>query len=182
MAQTRIDVRVRDFINPKLGNLVPLPVVNGTLSGNFAASMWDGSQWVNVGSPNATTVPLQVISARIDAAPTTIQGQQRAPHGSYSRVRLILQGVTANIAAGSGFGGITLSSDTTIRLGGNDHYVELPVAVVPFSLEDHSSVTRVILFDLGSQKWLTRTAAESGQVEDEALQALIGASTSLEPR
>src|SRR6185295_2921402 len=69
MAQTRIDVRVRDFINPKLGNLVPLPVVNGTLSGNFAASMWDGSQWVNVGSPNATTVPLQVISARIDAAP-----------------------------------------------------------------------------------------------------------------
>ncbi len=178
-AQTPVDVRVGDLTIPKLGTPIPVPVVTGTLSGNFAASMWDGSRWISVGSANGITVPLQV--PIYIGAPTTVHGEQRAPAGSYDRVRLVLQGVTAHLKAGSGFGGITLSSDAAIRLGGSDHEVELPVAVSRFSLGDDPSVTRVIVFELHSQQWLTAGVAQSGQVEDAALQAAISATTSIAP-
>ena len=178
-AQTTIDVRVGDLYNFKLGTPVPVPTVTGTLSGNFAASIWDGSRWVSLGKANAIVVGLHLYYT---FAPTSVHGEQHAPPGSYDRVRLTLQGVTANIARGSGFGGITLGSDAAIRLGGSDHFVELLVPVTRFSLGDDSSVIRVIVLQVNSQQWLTRSVAESGQVEDAALQAAISASTSLEPR
>ena len=179
-AQTRVDARVGDLANPKLGTPLPVPTVTGTLAGNFTASIWDGSRWVSLGSPNGITVGLQI--PVYTGTPTTVHGEQSAPEGSYDRVRLVLQGVTATIARGSGFGGITLSSDATIRLGGSDHYVELQESVVPFSLAGDPSVRRVILFELNSQQWLTSSAAQFGQVEDAALQAAVSASTMLEPR
>ena len=179
LAQTAIDVRVGDLYNFKLGTPVPVPTVTGTLSGNFAASVWDGSQWVSLGNANQITVGLHLY---ISFARRSVHGEQHAPPGPYDRVRLTLQGVTANIASGSGFGGITLSSDTTFRLGGSDHSAELVVPVTRFSLGDDPSVIRVIDLQLNSDRWLTRSVAESGQVEDEALQAAISASTSLESR
>lgn len=179
-AQTRIDVSVGDLTNPKLGTPVPVPTVTGTLSGDFAAGVWDGSRWVSLGSPNRTTVPLQL--PVFLGSPTIIHGEQTAPAGTYDRVRLILQGVTATIARGSGFGGITLSSDTTIQLGGSDRHVELLPSVTRFALEDDPSVRRVIVFELHSQQWLTASAAQSGQVEDQALQAAVSVTTRIEPR
>ena len=178
-AQTTIDVRVGDLYNFKLGTPIPVPTVTGTLSGNFAASIWDGSRWVSLGNANAITVGLHLYST---FARTSVHGEQHAPPGSYDRVKLTLQGVTANLARGSGFGGITLSSDATFRLGGSDHSVELLVTVTRFLLGEDPSVIRVIALQLNSEQWLTRNVAESGQVEDEALQAAVSASTSLESR
>jgi hypothetical protein len=179
-ARTLLDARVVDSENFKLGVPVPVPFVNGTLSGNFAASISDGSRWVSLGSPNGITVVMQV-HVQV-ATPTTVHGEQSAPAGSYDRVRLVLQGVTATIARGSSFGGTTLSSDATFRLGGSDHSVEVPVSVSRFSLEDDPSVRRVIVFELNSGQWLTSSVAQSGQVEDAALQAAITARTLTEPR
>jgi hypothetical protein len=89
-AQPRVDARVRD---------TPGSSVTGTLAGNFSASIWDGSRWVSLGSPNGITVTLQA-----SGATTTVHGEQSAPAGSYDRVRLVLQSVTANIARGSPIG------------------------------------------------------------------------------
>jgi len=175
-----VDARVVDSKNFKLGVPIPVPIVKGTLSGNFDASIWDGSRWVSLGSPNGITVPLQIYSAI--ATPVTVHGEQSAPAGSYDRVKLVLQGVTATIERGSSFGGTTFSSDTTFRLGGSDQHVELPVTVSRFSLEESPSVKRVIVFELSSERWLTSSVAQSGQVEDAALQAAISVRTSLEPR
>lgn len=175
-----VDARVVDSKNFKLGVPIPVPTVKGTLAGNFDASIWDGSRWVSLGSPNGITVPLQIYYA--SATPVTVHGEQSAPAGSYDRVRLVMQGVTATIERGSSFGGTTFSSDPTFRLGGSDHHVELPVTVSRFSLEESPSVKRVIVFELSSERWLTSSVAQSGQVEDAALQAAISARTSLEPR
>lgn len=180
-----IDARVIDSIPLKVGAIVPLPTATGTLSGDFAASIWNGSQWVSLGTANRMTVGLQLkvfSGAPSPPAPTTVHGDQRAPSGSYDRVRLVLQGVTATVARGSGFpiGGGTLDSDATVRLGGSDHYVELPVTVTPFAVEDDPFMRRVIVFQLNSARWLTLSVAESGQVEDAALQEAVSASTSLE--
>lgn len=123
MAQTSVDARVGDLLNFKLGLPIPVPTVNGTVSGHFAASLWDGSQWVSLGNPNEITVPLHVYA--YIGTPISIHGEQRVPPGSYDRVRLVLQGVKAAITGGSGFNGITLSNDATFRLGGSDDYVEL---------------------------------------------------------
>ena len=177
-----VDARVVDLTSGKLGSPFPPPPFTGTLSGNFTASIWDGSRWVSLGSPNGITVVMRVHVANTSAVPATVHGEQSAPLGSYNRVRLVLQGVTASIAAGSGFGGITLSSDATFRLGGSDHYVELSHSVAPFSLAHDPSVRRVIVFDLDSETWLTSSVAQSGQVEDAALQAAFSAFTSLESR
>jgi hypothetical protein len=179
-ARTLIDARIVDLSHAKLGTPVPVPFVTGTLSGNFVASIWDGSQWVSLGSPNGISVALQ-IQTQV-ATPTTVHGEQSAPAGAYDRVRLDLQGVTATILRGSSFGGTTLSSDATFWLGGSDHQVELSVTVSRFSVEDDPSMIRVILFELNSESWLTSSVAQSGQVEDAALQAAIIARTSLEPR
>ena len=178
-AQTAIDVRVGDLYNFKLGLPVPVPTVTGTLSGNFAASVWDGSQWVSLGNANAITVGLHLYTT---FPRRSVHGEQHAPPGAYDRVKLTLQGVTANIASGSGFGGITLSSDAVYRLGGSDHSAELIVPVTRFLLGNDPSVIRVINIQLNSERWLTRNVAESGQVEDDALQASIFANTSLESR
>jgi len=175
-----VDARVVDSKNFKLGAPVPVATVSGTLSGNFVASIWDGSRWVSLGSPNGISVALQIHP--LVATPTTVHGEQSAPAGSYDRVRLDLQGVTATITRGSSFGGTTFSSDTTFRLGGSDQHVELPVTVSRFSLEESPSVKRVIVFELSSERWLTSSVAQSGQVEDAALQAAISVRTSLEPR
>jgi hypothetical protein len=78
-------------------------------------------------------------------------------------------------------GGITLSSDATIQIGGSDHYVEL-VYPVRFSLGDDPSVRQVVVFQLFSGAWLTSSAVQSGQVEDEALQGHVQATTSAEAR
>ncbi len=163
IAQTRVDARVQDSTGSS--------TVTGTFAGNFQASMWDGDRWVDLGSPNGITVGLQ------SGASVTVHGEQSVPSGSYSRVRLILQGVSVLVAAGSRVGGTTLTNSATVALGGSDQRVELVVSVSSFSVGDDPTAERIIVFDLHSSQWLTSSVVQSGQVDDAALRASITAST-----
>jgi hypothetical protein len=153
------------------------PTASGTLAGNVHASLWDGSRWIELGSPNGITIPLQLAGR-----PTTIHGEASAPAASYSRVRITFQGVIARIARGSVVGGTTLTNDASITLGGADQRAEVIVSVNSFSVEADPRVRRVITFELRSQQWLTSGALQSGWVEDAALEAAITATTRVESR
>ena len=151
--------------------------VTGTVAGNISASLWNGDRWIDVGSPNGITFPLQIAGRT-----TTIHGEASVESASYSRVRLVFQGVSARVAMGSVVGGTPVTSDRTIILGGSDERVEIAIPVSTFSVEADPSVRRVVVFDVRSQQWLTVTAVQSGRVEDAALQAAVTASTRLENR
>jgi hypothetical protein len=153
------------------------PAATGTLAGNVSASVWDGSRWHELGSPNGITIPLQMMGRT-----TTVHGEASVASTSYSRVRLMFQGVTARVARGSTIGGTTLANDATLTLGGSDQRVEMSASVDTFSVQSTASVRRVIVFELRSQQWLTAAAVQAGVVEDGALQSTIAATTRTEPR
>ncbi len=151
--------------------------MTGTLAGDVFASLWDGNGWVDVGSSNGITIPLQT-----SGRSTTVHGEASVPSGSYTRVRLVFRGVAARIARGSVIAGSTLANDTRVALGGTDERAEMIVPVGRFSVEADSNVRTVVAFDLHSQQWLTSTALQAGRVEDAALQGAVTANTRLESR
>jgi hypothetical protein len=152
--------------------------ISGSLAGNvFASISANGNTWVNLGSPNGITVPLQLTGTT-----STVHGEADAAAGTYSRVRLTFDGVVARLQAGSVVGGVTLTSDANITLGGADQRVELTVTVPSFAVDADPSVQRTVLFELRSHLWLTAAALQAGTVEDAALQAAVQATTRLDPR
>lgn len=171
-------------VTPQLGRADALiqdsagsPTVSGTLSGNIFASVWDGDRWVDLGSPNGITIPLQVADRVV-----TIHGEQSVPAVSYSRVRIVLQGVTARLASGSMIGGMVLVNEASLALGGADHHVDVVIQVPAFSVEADTSFKRTIVFELFSQQWLTPAALQAGRVDDGALRSAMKATTRLERR
>ncbi len=152
--------------------------VTGSLAGNVNVSLSsDGVQWVDLGSPNGITVPLQVAGGT-----TTVHGEEDAAAGSYTRVRLIFQGVSARISAGSVIGGTTLTSEANLGLGGTDQRIEMVVTVPAFTVEADDNVRWTIVFDLHSQLWLTAAAVQAGSVQDAAVQNAVTVTTRLDPR
>jgi hypothetical protein len=145
------------------------PPAGGTLAGNVSASFWNGDRWVDLGSPNGITIPLQVAGRT-----TSVHGQTSIPSSSYDRVRLVFQGVTARIPQGTRVGGTVVASDATLALGGSDGRVELIVSVSSFTVAPDRPVRRVV-FDLHSARWLTPGALQAGRVEDAAMQAAVTA-------
>jgi hypothetical protein len=114
----------------------------GTLAGDVFASLWDGDRWVDIGSPNGITIPLQ-----IPGRSTTVHGEASVPSGSYTRVRLVFEGVVARFARGSVVGGSTLANDANVALGGADQRAEMIVPVSRFSVGAESNVRTVVVFD-----------------------------------
>jgi len=154
------------------------PATGSSLAGNSSAAVSaDGVTWVNLGSPNGITVALQEAGTT-----TTVHGETGAPAGDYSRVRLVFSGVEARLLAGAVIGGVTLTSNVDLTLGGADQEVVLTVSVPEFTIEDDPAVRRTIVFDLRSHLWLTSQALQAGTVEDAAIQGAIQASTRLENR
>src|SRR5688572_8128396 len=162
---TRVEAFVQD-------SPAATPMVTGTLAGNVFASVGEGDRWTDIGSANGITIPLQIAGRT-----TTVHGETSVPSSSYSRVRLVFQGVSARIARGSVVGGTTLAADATIILGGGDERVEMSVPVSAFSVDPDPGVRRVIVFEIRSQQWLTAAALQSGRVEDAALQTAVTATT-----
>lgn len=154
------------------------PTITGSLAGNvFASLSSDGLTWVDLGSPNGITIPLQ-----LSATATTVHGEVDAPVGTYTRVRLVFDGVIARLQSGSTIGGTTLTSDVNLPLGGTDQRVEVIVPVPSFTVEPEASVQRTVVFELRSALWLTVPALQAGTVQDAALQGAVLASTRLDPR
>ena len=167
---TRVEAVVQD--SPASG-----AAATGTFTGNVHASVGTSDRWVDIGSPNGITIPLQS-AGRI----TTVHGQASVASGSYTRVRLVFQGVTARLASGSNVGGTVLTSERTVILGGSDERVEISVPVSGFAIEASPAVRHVITFDLRSQQWLTAAAVQAGRVEDSAIQGAATASVRTENR
>lgn len=154
------------------------PTMTGSLAGNVHISISaDGLTWVDLGSPNGITVPLQVA-----ASATTVHGEVDAPTGTYSRVRLTFEGVTARVLSGSTIGGTTLTTDANVTLGGSDGRVEVVIPVPSFTVDADAQVQRTVVFELRSTLWLTLAALQAGTVLDAALQGAVLASTRVDPR
>ena len=152
--------------------------ISGSLAGNVHVSLSaDGLTWVDLGSPNGITVPLQVAGSA-----TTVHGEVDAPAGTYSRVRLTFEGVTARALSGSTVQGTTLTADANASLGGSDGRVEVVIPVPGFTVDADAQVQRTIVFDLRSALWLTLAALQAGTVLDAALQGAVLASTRVDPR
>lgn len=156
---TRIEAVVQD--SPASGS-----AATGTLAGNVHASVGTSDRWIDIGSPNGITIPLQTAGRT-----TTVHGQASVASGTYTRVRLVLQGVTARLASGSNVGGTVQTSERTVVLGGSDERVEISVPVSSFSIEVSTGVRHVITFHLRSQQWLNAAAVQAGRVDDAAIQA-----------
>ena len=154
------------------------PTMSGSLAGNVHVSISaDGLTWVDLGSPNGITVPLQ-----LTASATTVHGEVDAPAGSYSRVRLTFEGVTARILSGSTIQGTTLTADANVSLGGSDARVEIVIPVPSFTVDTDLELQRTIIFDLRSTLWLTLAALQAGMVLDASLQGAVLATTRVDPR
>lgn len=132
---------------------------SGSASGS--AQVWiysDAEGWVALGSPADATVQMQSSNT------TTLYTSASVPAGSYTKVRLVLDGFGANIAAGSIIGGLTLSAGVTITVGGSDGHVEIEKTVTPFTVSAQSSAS--IDFDLNSEAWVTEESAQSETASD----------------
>lgn len=154
------------------------PTMSGSLAGNVHVSISaDGLTWVDLGSPNGITVPLQLA-----ASATTVHGEVDAPAGAYSRVRLTFEGVTARVLSGSTIQGTTITADVNVPLGGSDGRVEVVIPVPGFTVDADPQSQRTIVFDLRSTLWLTLAAIQAGAVLDAALQGAVLATTRVDPR
>lgn len=151
--------------------------VNGAITGNVFASLWDGARWIDLGSPNGITIPLQFVTRA-----TTVHGEQSVPTGDYERFRLVFRDATVRVVAGSTIGGSRVPNDTTLTFGGSDGRVELVVNGNSFEVERDANVRWSIVFDLRSQQWLTPGALQTGRIEDAALQAAVRVSMRREAR
>ena len=142
---------------------------SGDMAGDFQFSVsTDGQTWTDVGSPNGITVLLQ------DASEVSVHGSQEAPAGTFPRVRLLIRGAEATVAAGSEIGGTTLTSDATVSVGGSED-VLIEREITPPSLEDGEEL--VVTFDLNSEAWLTLDAVTAGQASNAAVESAVTVTT-----
>ncbi len=146
---------------------------SGELSGDVQVSISSGgTSWFELGSLNGITIALQS-----DSDTSNVHGEQDAPVNTYSRVRLVLDGVGAELKAGSIIGNTTLASDVLVGLGGADRRVEIDKQVAPFSVLGDDAVRSSILFLLNSRLWITEASLQQGVVEDAAIQGAVTAVT-----
>jgi hypothetical protein len=141
-------------------------VFTGSFEGDVAVAISvDGGAWVDLGPPADVTVTAQSGTA------TDVHGEVQVPVGTYTRVRLTLTGFDARLAAGSTIGGLTLTSETTVALGGADNTVVVEAQVPPFTVRAGASARTEILFDLNSETWVTQAAVQAGVVADAAVES-----------
>jgi len=138
----------------------------GSFEGDVSVAVsLDGSTWVDLGSPADVSITAQA------GAGTDVHGEVQVPVGTYTRVRLTLAGVTARLAAGSSIGGLTLTTETSIVLGGSDESIVIEAQVPPFTVRADASARTEILFDLNSESWITQAAVQAGVVADAAVES-----------
>lgn len=131
----------------------------GQMTGSAQVYIYSEAEgWVALGSPSNASVALQ------SASETTVHAQATVPAGSYTRVRLVLQGAAADIAAGADLGGLVLGASVSITMGGSDGRVEIEKSVQPFTVSASSSAT--IRFDMNTQAWVNQTTAQAKAASD----------------
>lgn len=150
---------------------------SGELSGDVQVSISeDGSNWINLGSLNGITITLQS-----DTDSSNVHGEQNAPAGSYSHVRLTFDEVVAELLSGSTMGSTTIAQDTTIALGGADGRVEI-IKQVSFEVPADGTLRVSINFNLHSADWIAEASLASQLIEDAVIQNNVTVTTRSEPR
>jgi hypothetical protein len=143
----------------------------GGSSGQYSGSMSaearvaisaDGHTWIDLGPPSSASVQLQASGEGAE-----IHGSAQVPVGTYTRVRLVLEGANATLSAGSTIGGITLSANVNMTLGTNGS-VTIEKSVPPF--EVRADTRTRITWDLRSHLWVNEENAEEEEVREEDVQ------------
>lgn len=146
---------------------------SGTFHGSAQVAISvDGNVWIDLGNPGAVTV-----DAQSSGSETDVHGEVEVPAGTYARVRLVLDGMDAQLAAGSTIGGLSLTADATVSIGGTDGRVVIEQTVPPFAVSADASARTEILFDLNSEAWITETAVNQQTVADAAVAAAARSGT-----
>lgn len=136
----------------------------GSLSGSAKVEIYSEARgWVALGSPASASLTLQ------SAGETRVHEQASVPAGTYTRVRLVLEGAAADIAAGADLGGVTLGASVRIVMGGADGEVVVEKSVTPFSVSATSTTT--VRFDINSQAWVNQSSAASKTATDAEIQS-----------
>lgn len=144
---------------------------SGSVAGNTQVSISaDGETWVDLGSLNGITILLQSSSDS-----TTVHGEVDVPAGTYSRVRLTFSGVEARLDAGSTFGGLTLTTQVNVSLGGSDAQVMIEKSVPSFEVRAEAGAVTIVRFELNAEAWLTEQTVGAEVVEDAEIQAAVTA-------
>lgn len=137
---------------------------SGMASGRAHVEIWSETEgWVMLGSPAEANVALQSSSR------STLHSNVEVASGSYSRVRLVMEGFDASIAAGAVLSGFTLDSSATIRIGGSDGRVVIEKEVEPFTV--NAEATANVVFDLNSEAWVDQESAESETASDSEVES-----------
>ena len=132
---------------------------SGSAEGSAQVQVYSEARgWVALDSPSQTTVTLQSENT------STIHSSSRVDADTDTRVRLILDGFDANIAAGATIGGTLLDSAVSIRIGGSDGRVEVEKEITPFTVSAESEA--MIVFDLNSEAWVDEESANSETTTD----------------
>ncbi len=131
----------------------------GQMSGSAQVYIYSQAEgWVALGSPSNANVTLQ------SASETTVHSQASVPVGTYTKVRLLLEGGKTDVAAGAVFGGFTLGAAVRITIGGTDGKIEIEKTVQPFTVSASSTAT--VRFDMNSEAWVNQNTAQSKTCSD----------------
>jgi hypothetical protein len=150
---------------------------SGTVSGQFSVAVSaDGVVWYSLGSPNGVAVSVQSTGDSTD-----VHGEVKIPAGTYARVRLIMRNAHANLEAGSKIGGLTLTTDVEVSIGGGGEIV-IEKQIPAFTVSANASTRTEILFDLNSEIWLNQQNAEDGEASGPEVRDSTDARTRQSPR
>lgn len=138
---------------------------SGEVGGDARVLVFSEAQgWIELGTASDIDVGMQ--SENDDE----VHSDASIRTDTYTRVQLILQGGSALVEAGADLGGgIVLSADVTLSLGGPDASVIIEKEVTPFTVTTGSSTS--IEFDLNSETWVTQATTTGLEVSDAAIQS-----------
>lgn len=156
------------FVSPAATSGSSAPAQAAAASGNMSGSAQvaiysEAHGWVSLDTPQNASLTLQ------SGNETTLATSASVPAGTYTRVRLMLNGFHVNLAAGSSLGGVILDGAVDITVGGADGYVEIEKEVSSFRLEANQSAS--VRFNLNSQAWVTQESAQAQSAADAAITA-----------
>ena len=147
---------------------------NGSLSGEMSVQIQTtAGAWVDVGSPASVTLTAH------SADSAAVSGNAAVPVGTYAALRIVWHHAAAHLLAGSVIGGLTLSADVVVDIGGPDSVV-IEKTVTPFTVEATANAKTEIVFDLNSEMWLTEQNVQSRTCSQASVEAAVSAATRVE--
>jgi hypothetical protein len=170
--------------NPAAGNAGPVAGAPGAeaaalaFTGRMDATAQafistDGSTWVPLGLASPMSIQLQRTSA------STVHGPDHAPVGIYTHVRLVLQNVLVQVAAGSVFGPVTLTGPVNVSLAGSGQGIVIDREIPNINVQVEGGIGPTITFDLNAEAWLTQQSVDAATVGEATVRQAVSLSYQL---